>query len=58
MHRDLKLENILIDVLMDNRYSIKIIDWGFSTNFEIEKNNKSVGTLRNTAPEVNCPRLF
>ena len=33
MHRDIKLENILLDKTLENSYHIKIIDWGFSTDF-------------------------
>jgi serine/threonine protein kinase len=38
MHRDLKIENILLDPTEDFSYSVKIIDWGFATNYE-KKNN-------------------
>lgn len=34
VHRDLKLENILVDGINENRKSIKIIDFGESTMFD------------------------
>jgi serine/threonine protein kinase len=50
-HRDIKLENIL----MDANYNIKIIDFGVST-MEAENSNTACGTEGYMAPEVSiCP---
>jgi serine/threonine protein kinase len=50
-HRDIKLENIL----MDRNYNIKIIDFGVST-LEAENCNTACGTAGYMAPEVSkCP---
>ena len=53
MHRDLKLENILID---DSKYSnniyIKIIDFGTAKFYSKNKENEIIGTPFYIAPEV------
>jgi len=53
MHRDLKPENI---VLVDDDYSIKLIDFGLSIDYTHERPVSAVGTLQYMAPEVViCP---
>ena len=51
-HRDLKLENILVDKM----YDIKIVDFGFAVNLEGRdgsgKNRTCVGTPGFMAPEI------
>ena len=53
MHRDLKLENILID---DSKYSnniyVKIIDFGTAKFYNKNKENEVIGTPFYIAPEV------
>ena len=48
VHRDLKLENILID----NDLNIKIADFGTATNKNIEKLIDYAGTKGYMAPEI------
>jgi calcium-dependent protein kinase len=53
IHRDLKPENILIERKIDNKYSIKIIDFGTAKLHEKNKNEKKViGSSYYIAPEV------
>lgn len=47
-HRDIKLENILID----NNMNVKVIDFGLSDTFYCHKLSGVVGTPGYTAPEV------
>ena len=55
IHRDLKLENILIKYKDNNKYIIKISDYGSSKRLDsLSKNycNSKVGTLIYMAPEI------
>lgn len=53
MHRDLKPENILIERKVDDKYSIKIIDFGTAKLHEKNKTEKKViGSSYYIAPEV------
>ena len=55
IHRDLKLENILIKYEDNNKYIIKIADYGSSKRLNsLSKNycNSKVGTLIYMAPEI------
>ena len=55
MHRDLKPENILLDLRGDSedKYIMKIIDWGCSTKFKPNQKFKSlIGTPYYIAPEI------
>ena len=55
IHRDLKLENILIKYEDNNKYIIKIADYGSSKRLNsLSKNycNSNVGTLIYMAPEI------
>ena len=55
IHRDLKLENILIKNKDNNKYIIKIADYGISKRLNsLSKNycNTNVGTLEYMAPEI------
>ena len=51
IHRDLKLENILLEDKED--LTIKVTDFGFTTYFKTsEKENLHVGTPFYMAPEI------
>ena len=50
-HRDLKPENILIKK-QNEKYKVKIIDWGLSTLMGDGKANRVCGTPEYVAPEV------
>ena len=47
-HRDLKLANLLID----DKYDIKLADFGFSKNYEEEMLVSRCGTPMTMAPEI------
>ena len=52
-HRDLKLENILIDQYNEDQIHIKVIDFGTAELFDsYTKFRNSVGTIYYLAPEV------
>lgn len=56
-HRDIKLENILID----SKMNIQVIDFGFSEILQNDDEIKkyfSCGTLNYIAPEVLCQQPF
>ena len=53
IHRDLKLENILIDDSNENDFKIKIIDFGLSVVLTSKaKTNENYGTFIYSSPEV------
>ena len=55
IHRDLKLENILIKYLENKKYIIKLADYGSSKRLNsLSKNycNSNIGTLIYMAPEI------
>lgn len=53
VHRDIKLENILIDFKDENNFQIKIIDFGLSQVLTpMEKTSQPYGTLLYCSPEV------
>jgi len=54
VHRDLKLENILVD----QELNIKIIDFGFAKNTQIDILNSGRGTKSYIAPEVREEKQY
>ena len=48
VHRDIKLENILVD----NNMNLKLADFGFATNKNIDKLTSFRGTQSYMAPEI------
>jgi len=54
VHRDLKLENILVDDLMN----LKIADFGFATYKKINKLNSYRGTMTYMAPEIKEGKTY
>ena len=48
VHRDFKLENILVD----EDYNLKVADYGFATYKHINKLNTYMGTKTYMAPEI------
>ena len=57
IHRDLKLENILVKYKENNEYIVKLADYGNSKRLESTKSSKNfcnsfVGTLHYMAPEI------
>lgn len=54
VHRDLKLENILVD---DNM-SLKVADFGFATYKKINKLSSYRGTMTYMAPEIKEGKVY
>ncbi len=54
MHRDLKLENILVDDSMN----LKVADFGFATYKKINKLNSYRGTMTYMAPEIKEGKTY
>ena len=56
IHRDLKLENILVKYLNEEKtkYIVKLGDYGISREFDNQKTNRftSIGTPYTKAPEI------
>lgn len=54
VHRDIKMENILVDVTNDGKYLIKLTDFGIACHYK--PGTKSLrlrcGSLMNVAPEM------
>lgn len=54
IHRDLKPENILMALTSDDCFDVKIVDFGLSAVFHLDRNkndNLKAGTLAYMAPE-------
>ena len=54
VHRDLKLENILVD---DNM-NLKVADFGFATFISIHKLKSYRGTMTYMAPEIKEGKVY
>lgn len=54
VHRDLKLENILVD----NDINLKVADFGFATYKKINKLNSYRGTMTYMAPEIKEGKTY
>jgi serine/threonine protein kinase len=54
VHRDLKLENILVD----NDLNLKVADFGFATYKKINKLNSYRGTMTYMAPEIKEGKTY
>jgi len=54
VHRDLKLENILVDDSMN----LKVADFGFATYKKINKLNSYRGTMTYMAPEIKEGKTY
>ena len=54
VHRDLKLENILVDDDMN----LKVADFGFATYKRINKLNSYRGTMTYMAPEIKEGKVY
>lgn len=50
IHRDLKLENILLEDQKEKR--IKIVDFGISGLSNFDSDNSDAGSLKYLAPEI------
>ena len=54
VHRDLKLENLLVDQDMN----IKFVDFGFATNKNIDSLTEFRGTQSYMAPEIRKGEIY
>ena len=54
VHRDLKLENILVEA----NYNLKLADFGFATYKKINRLNSYKGTLTYMAPEIKEEKTY
>lgn len=54
MHRDIKLENIILDKDM----TLKLADFGFATNKNIDELNTFRGTQSYMAPEIRSGKVY
>jgi len=54
VHRDLKLENILVDEMMN----LKVADFGFATYKKINKLQSYRGTMTYMAPEIKEGKVY
>jgi len=54
VHRDLKLENILVDDMMN----LKVADFGFATYKKINKLQSYRGTMTYMAPEIKEGKVY
>lgn len=54
VHRDLKLENILVD----DEMNMKVADFGFATYKKIDKLQSYRGTMTYMAPEIKQSKVY
>ena len=54
VHRDLKLENILVD----DQMNLKVADFGFATYKKINKLQSYRGTMTYMAPEIKEGKVY
>jgi len=52
VHRDIKLENILVDALVESKRNVKIINFSNAINISNKKAGEIVGTPNYMAPET------
>ena len=58
VHRDIKLENILIDSVSNNRLNVKLADFGFSEKSKDGRLRGLVGSREYMAPEVRSEKWY
>ena len=59
VHRDLKLDNILMRSDDPNNFDILIADFGFATFFDRKEGlDQSLGTPRYMSPEVKKEKIY
>eukprot|EP00007_Cunea_sp_BSH-02190019_P009467 CAMPEP_0174235336 /NCGR_PEP_ID=MMETSP0417-20130205/4808_1 /TAXON_ID=242541 /ORGANISM="Mayorella sp, Strain BSH-02190019" /LENGTH=560 /DNA_ID=CAMNT_0015313827 /DNA_START=96 /DNA_END=1778 /DNA_ORIENTATION=- len=59
VHRDLKLENLLIHREADGSLTLLVADWGFSTRWsKTDMLSKSCGSMHYCSPEIAAGRLY
>ncbi len=60
VHRDLKLDNILVDGMIGDVPRVLVADWGFATTFDSKRPSlaHSVGSLPYAAPELHLAQAY
>ena len=52
LHRDIKLENIMVKQNANGSITAKLIDFGLSQRIDLPQKSKRVGSLNYMAPEI------